>query len=48
MNDPVFVVDADGRMLETNAAFERVFGPAQGTESIFDRWPELETIWLSA
>ena len=48
MNDPVFVVDADGRMLETNAAFERVFGPAQGSESIFDRWPELESIWRSA
>ncbi|MCH8909716.1 MAG: diguanylate cyclase [Chloroflexi bacterium] len=48
MNDPVFVVDADGRMLETNAAFERVFGPAQGTKSIFDRWPELESIWRSA
>ncbi|MCH8230972.1 MAG: diguanylate cyclase [Chloroflexi bacterium] len=48
MNDPVFVVDADGRMLETNAAFERVFGPAQGSKSIFDRWPELESIWRSA
>ncbi|MCI0803942.1 MAG: diguanylate cyclase [Chloroflexi bacterium] len=48
MNDPVFVVDADGRMLETNAAFERVFGPAQGTKSIFDQWPELESIWRSA
>ena len=48
MNDPVFVVDADGRMLETNAAFERVFGPAQGTKSIFDQWPELESIWHSA
>ena len=48
MNDPVFVVDADGRTLETNAAFERVFGPAQGSKSIFDRWPELESIWRSA
>ena len=48
MSDPVFVVDFDGRTLETNAAFEKAFGPARGSASIFDRWPELKSIWRSA
>ncbi len=45
---PVFVAGLDGRTLETNAAFDRVFGSPPESGTIFDRWPELETVWQSA
>jgi diguanylate cyclase (GGDEF)-like protein len=48
IDDPLFVANAKGQIVETNNAFSAVLGKANSPRTVIDVWPEIAEIWEPA
>ena len=48
IDDPAFIADSEGRLIESNTAFTVTLGSAAEMQLITDVWPEMEGVWSSA
>ena len=47
IDDPMFVMNAIGDIVETNHAFSTVLGSNTHLQPVTDIWPEIADIWES-